>query len=348
MKILSKERYDDKRIIRLFGMKILSYTKKNNSIDRRLRELQGQTDYNTAYMKRAYNGILCDKLSISNKRRIIERVFMKFGNKYFPDIEHPRSFNEKIHWLNLYYHNPLITKCTDKVSFKEYLKENGCADYIVPTIGVYNDVNEIDFDKLPADYVLKSNWGGDSSQVFLHPAENKRSVHYIKLTANQWLLPMENLYSGYFNWGYKDIKPKLMVEEMLKPSNGVLNDYKFMCFNGEPKVAFVVYDRRTNMALDFFDMDWKKLDFRRKYKNSKKTIGKPKNFELMKQLCEKLAKPFPFVRIDFYEVDGKLYIGEFTFTPGGGFEPFEPVEWDYTLGSWIKLPKKMLNKTDIE
>lgn len=151
-----------------------------------------------------------------------------------------------------------------------------------------------------------------------------------------------NPYYYAFNWGYKHIKPRLLVEYMLKPQNNILLDYKFMCFNGEPRVCFVVYERRKEMRLDFFDMEWRKLNFIRKYKNADTPAEKPFNFETMKELCRKLSSPFPFVRIDFYEVDGKLYIGEFTFTPGGGFEPFTPVEWDYTLGSWLNLPDKLI------
>lgn len=296
--------------------------------------------------EKMFNFLMCDKMDIATKRRIIEQLFARHGNKYFPNIENPRTFNEKIQWLNLYYHDPLITKCVDKVTFKDYLHEMVGDEYTVPTIGVYNDASEIDFQKLPDEYVLKSNWGGDSSQVFIKTKENKSKEDNIKRLANSWLHPLKNLYNYAFCWGYKDIKPKLCIEELLKPDDGVLLDYKFLCFNGEPKYAFVVYDRRTNMALDFFDMEWNKLDFTRQYKNSKITASKPKNFEKMKEISRILSKPFPFVRVDFYEVNGKLYVGELTFSPGGGFEPFKPVEWDYKMGSYLDLPEKMLDSRD--
>lgn len=203
MKILKKERHGTKRIIKLFGIKIYSYRKKENH-HRSIGAIDSQVQWNTAYIRRVYNSIMCDKLSIADKRRIIEKDFMRrWGNKYFPDIEHPRSFNEKIQWLNLYYHNPLITTCTDKVTFKEYLAKEIGTDYIVPNIGVYDDVNQIDFDKLPTEYVLKSNWGGDSSEVYLRTAQSKLPIEELKTIANQWLHPINNLYNYYFNWGYK-------------------------------------------------------------------------------------------------------------------------------------------------
>lgn len=335
MKLFTKTKVGNRCYVKICGIKI-TYRLKNTYYPPDLQ------------LTKVFNWAMCDKMDIATKRRIIEQRFVENGNEYFPNIINPKSFNEKIQWLNLYYHNPLITKCTDKVTFKDYLHETVGDDYTVPTIAVYNDANEIDFAKLPKEYVLKSNWGGDSSQVLIKTQEKLMPRGRIKRIANSWLHPMRNLYSYAFNWGYKDIKPKLIVEELLKPDDGILLDYKFLCFNGEPKYAFVVYDRRTNMALDFFDMEWNKQNFRRKYKNAKVTAAKPINFEKMKELSRILSKPFPFVRVDFYEVNGKLYVGELTFTPGGGFEPFEPVEWDYKMGSLIKLPEKMLDDRDFE
>lgn len=335
MKLFAKLKDGNKRTIVFFGIKF-KY------------RVNGTIKIPSVPLRKAFNILNCDNMDIPTKRRLIEQRFMEAGNMYFPDIENARSFNEKIQWLNLYYHNPLITKCTDKCTFKEYLTENNCEEFIVPTIGIYSDANEIDFDSLPEEYVIKSNWGGDSSQVLLIKKGNNLSKDSIKKIANQWLLPMSNLYGYAFNWGYKNIKPKLLIEELLKPKDNIILDYKFLCFGGEPKCAFVVYDRRTNMSLDFFDMDWKKLPFTRKYKNSNKPAQKPVNFEKMKEVARILSKPFPFVRVDFYEINGKLYVGELTFTPGGGFEPFNPVDWDYKLGEWINLPPKMLDSSDLQ
>lgn len=334
MKIFSMKKYNNRIKFEFMGIKI-SFKVSNKA-------------YKENFVQNIrIQNMMFDKLyTLADKRKVIEQMFMLHENSYFPNIDAPSSFNEKIQWLNLYYHNPILTKITDKVSFKEYIKNVIGDEYIVPTLGVYNDANEIDFNNMPSDYVLKSNWGGDSSQVLLVRAKDKISFDKIKTIANSWLLPTQNLYYYAFNWCYRDIKPKLIAEQMLKPKDGILYDYKFMCFNGKPQMAFVVYDRYKNMRLDFFDMNWNRLDFKRKYKNSKKAVRKPKNFDKMVELATILSKPFPFVRVDFYEVDGKLYIGELTFTPGGGFEAFQPVEWDYKLGSMIDLPEKILDERD--
>lgn len=337
MKLFKKTKIGKKRIIEIGPFKF-SYSRKNKSND--ISKICDLSEFNLSKIKILRNYIIDMEDDISQKKYVISQRFIQHGNLYFPNIDEPQSFNEKIQWLNLYYHNPKITECTDKIRFKDYLSRVIGDEFIVPTYGIYDDACQIDFSSLPDEFVLKSNWGGDSMHVLIHDKNSSLSSKDIKYISNCWLLKDNNPYYYAFNWGYKNIKPKLIIEKLLNPSNGSLLDYKFMCFNGEPRVAFVVYNRKTDMSLDFFDMEWNKLDFKRKYKNSEYPADKPKNFEKMKELCRVLSSEFPFVRIDFYECDDKLYIGEFTFTPGGGFEPFTPVEWDYTLGSWIKLPTK--------
>lgn len=279
---------------------------------------------------------------IEQKKYIIAQKFLEHGNSYFPDIDNPKTLNEKIQWIKLYYQDPKMTECSDKVLFKEYLTRIIGDEYVVPTYGIFNNADEIDFDTLPEEFVLKSNWGGDSSQVIIHTKKSTITKERIRYLSNKWLTIDNNIYYDSFIWCYKNIKPKLIVEKLLKPTKGPLLDYKFLCFNGEPRVAFVPYDRQNNLRRDFFDMEWNKLDFIQGCPNSDFPTSPPANFEKMKEICRALASPFPFVRIDFYEVDGKLYIGEFTFTSLGGFRPFTPVEWDYKLGSWLELPDKLI------
>lgn len=350
MKIFQKIKEGDKRTIYFLGFKF-TYHKKNNKNKNKKDLIKPKTTINyfiPMNPHRIFNYVNGKSLSITQKKQIVAQIFMQYGNRYFPNLTNPRSLNEKITWLNLYYHDPLIIKCTDKCTFKDYLHETIGDEYTVPTYGIYNDIDEIDFDALPDEYVLKSNWGADSDQVIIVKDKKKINLTNIKQRANYWMTPLRNPYTYIFNYGYKDIKPKLIVEKYLKPSKGQLLDYKFFCFNGEPKVLFVAYNRFGALAMDYFDMNWKRLDVRRVHPNAKTPCPKPKNFEKMIELSRKLSKPFPLVRVDFYEVDGKLYVGELTFTPGGGVEPFDPVEFDYKLGELLVLPEKKLTEEDFE
>ena len=269
----------------------------------------------------------------------MRKLFYK-SNHYFPNLENPQSFNEKLHWLKLNYHNPLITTCCDKFKVKDYVEQVIGKGYTVPTIKSWNNVNDINFDELPEKFVLKVNWSSGYNIIVKNKA--LLNIDKIKHKLNQYMQPYNNSYYVSFNWGYKDMKPVIYAEEFLDALEGDIPDYKFLCYNGEPKNLFVVSNRYSHMSLDFFDMDWNLLPFTRKYPNSKKIPQKPENFDEMVKIARKLAKPFPFVRIDFYSIKNKVYLGEMTFYPGGGLEPFSPQEWDYKMGSYIELPDKWL------
>ena len=260
------------------------------------------------------------------------------NNKYYPNFDKPESFNEKIHWLKLNYHNSLITKCCDKFKVKEYSREVLGKDICVPTIASWTNVNNINFDKLPNKFVLKVNWS--SGYNIIVKDKTTLNINEIKHRINQWMQPYNNSYYVNFNWGYKDMKPVIYAEEYLDELDKDLPDYKFLCYNGEPKNLFVVSNRFKKMKVDFFDMDWNHLPFKRKHPTSKNPPKKPENFEQMVEIARKLSKPFPFVRVDIYSVKNKLYIGELTFVPGGGLEPFTPVEWDYKFGKMLTLPNQ--------
>ena len=150
--------------------------------------------------------------------------------------------------------------------------------------------------------------------------------------------PWKNHYFYSFEWAYKDIYPKIIAEKYLEFGDDLL-DYKIMCYNGQPKNLFVCSERRENLKVTFFDLNWKRLPFTRKYPTSSKKIEKPYNFDLMLNLSKKLSNDFPFVRVDFFCLDKQLYIGELTFVPGAGYEKFEPLEWDKKLGDLLQFPK---------
>ena len=317
-KIFEKKLTKDKNIVYfLFGKKFFSYKSK--------------TKFHKIYSKRF------KELSIEEKKFILETVFEERVG-YKPDIDNPKTFNEKIQWLKLYYHNSLMTKCADKYLVREYVKEKIGEEYLIPLLGVYNTPDEINFDDLPNQFVLKVNWG--SGQNIIVKDKSKLNIKQTKLQLKKWLHPYSNHYYNAFEWCYKDIKPKIIVEKYMKQLNNDLYDYKFLVYNGQIKNLFVVSDRFNNKYVDWYDKDYNFLNFTRGGNNSPNRIIKPKNFDKLKLLAKKLAEDFLFVRVDFYSVEGKIYFGELTFYPGNGMEPFEPLEWDYKLGEMLELPIK--------
>jgi hypothetical protein len=291
---------------------------------------------------------------IAFKKSIIAKQFVKEIG-YYPDFENPKSLNEKIQWLKLYYHGGLLTQCADKYAVRAYVSRVAGKEFLIKLLGVFEKVSEIDFDKLPRKFVLKMN--NTSGSDLICKDKNKLNIRKVKNKLKRWLEPKSNHYYYSFEWAYKNIQPKIVCEELLEnPEGGNLKDYKFFCFNGKVKVLYVSsevekkfkpvewVDRSSKINLDFFDPNWNKLPFTEKNfcKRSNEEIKKPKNFDRMLELSEKLSRPFPFVRVDFYEVAGKVFFGELTFYPANGIKPYEPREWDYKLGEMLVLPDKKI------
>ncbi|MDL2330444.1 glycosyl transferase [Odoribacter sp. OttesenSCG-928-A06] len=251
-------------------------------------------------------------------------------------MKNPKTFNEKLQWLKLYDRNPKYINMVDKYTAK--LIVSGCIgeQYVVPTIGIYDCFDDIDFDILPDKFLIKCTH--DSGGVFICTDKSKLNIKTLKNKIQKHL--KKNYYYHAREWPYKDVKPRIIVEEYLfNRDNSPLVDYKFMCFNGKVKCSFVCSNRykKEGLNVDFFDLNWEKLPFERHYKNSNDIIPKPNNYEKMISLAEKLSIGIPFLRIDFYDVNGEIYFGEFTFSPGAGFEEFSPDSWDRKLGDWIHL-----------
>lgn len=255
------------------------------------------------------------------------------------NLKNPRAFNEKLQWLKLYDRNPEYVNLVDKYEVRKYIAKTIGKEYLIPMLGVYDRYEDINFDELPDQFVLKPNH--TSGDVFI--CKDKSKIDYVELNkeVNEWL--KREYYWIHREWPYKNIEPKIICEKYMVDESGLeLKDYKFMCFNGEVKCSFVCLNRnsRNGLNIDFYDMDWKPMPFERHYHNSGTIIPKPKNFNKMVEFAEKLSKDIPFVRVDFYETNGQLYFGELTFYPGSGFEEFTPESFDYLLGGWIKLPSK--------
>ena len=264
---------------------------------------------------------------------LIWRFYFKFG--YFPNLKEPRSFNEKMNWLKLHYRNPILPKLADKYEVKRIVKSLIGEDYVVPNYGVWHTFDEIDFGKLPDSFVLKTT--GDSSGTFLCKDKSKIDMDEARRHVEKGL--GRNYYYKLREWGYKDILPRIIADKLLEDHSGEeLRDYKFWCFNGVPKVMYCTI-KAKDIYENFYDMDFKPLDINHGFRRHQPEFSKPEEFELMKQLAAKLSEDLPFVRIDFFDVDGHVYFGEYTFFDWGGMRPFEDEKWDREIGSWIELPE---------
>lgn len=259
--------------------------------------------------------------------------FAKF--KHFCNFKNPTTYNEKLQWLKINDRKDLYTKLVDKYEVKNYVADIIGEEYIIPTIGIYDNFDEIDFEKLPNQFVIKCTH--DSEGIVLCKDKQKLNIQEAKHKIERCL--KYNFYYIGREWPYKNIKSKILIEEYMEDREGKdLKDYKFFCFNGTPKAMFVASDRaKGRTKFDYYDLEFKHLDIIQHYPNSLEPIKKPKNFEKMIELSEKLSKGFNHVRIDFYEVEGRVYFGEITFYHFSGFQPFVPKKWDEIFGEWLSL-----------
>lgn len=272
-------------------------------------------------------------------RVLSDETFLKLYYRFFIgrklDLNHPQGYNEKLQWLKLHDRNPEYIQMVDKYKAKQVAAEIIGSQYIPPVIaGPWERVEEIDIEKLPDKFVLKVSH--DSGGVVI--CDDKQTFDWKKAKRKLKKALKYNYYYVGREWPYKSIVPCIFAEEYLEcHDDGGLVDYKFMCFNGVPKMMFTVTERTAGIKVDFFDMDFKHLPIVRHYPNSGHGIEKPGHFELMKELAQKLAKDFPHVRIDFYEIDGRIFFGEWTFYPGNGLEEFASYEDDLKLGEMITV-----------
>ncbi|MCD8007048.1 MAG: glycosyl transferase [Oscillospiraceae bacterium] len=271
-----------------------------------------------------------DKMYLSLKFRVM------MGKKL--NLKNPQTFNEKLQWLKLYDRKPIYTTMVDKYEAKKYVASIIGEEYIIPTLGVWDSPDEIDFDSLPDQFVLKCNHNSGRGMCICTD-KSKLDIEAVKRGLQKGL--NENYYITNREWPYKDVPRKVIAEKyMVDGADTELKDYKFMCFGGRAYCSFVCSDRfsEDGLKVTFYDREWKKMPFIRHYPSSVEDIEMPKQYYAMMDFAEKLSKDIPFVRVDFYEVEGHLYFGELTFYPGSGMEEFEPEEWDYKLGDWVKLP----------
>lgn len=285
------------------------------------------------------------------KRSILYRIapfikddarFLKMKWKLYMDypldLDNPQTYNEKLQWQKLHDRKPEYIKMVDKYEAKDYVASIIGEEHIIPTLGVYEKVEDIDFDTLPNQFVLKCTHDSGGIVICKDKSELNRETACDKLRKGL----KTNFYYQNREWPYKGVKPRIIAEKYMVDESGYeLKDYKWFCFNGEPKALFIASDRGNPLEetkFDFFDMDFNHLPFTNGHPNANKKINKPAGFEKMKELAAKLSKDMMQARIDFYDINGQIYFGEITFFHWSGMKPFVPREWDYKFGEMIKLP----------
>ncbi len=274
---------------------------------------------------------------IPDERYVKWIYYLNLGREL--NLKNPQTYNEKLQWLKLYYRRPEYTMMVDKYSVKDLVARTIGDQYVIPTIGVWESFDEIDFSKLPNRFVLKTTHGGGGCGVVVCRDKNSFDVESAKKKLNHSM--SENDYARTREWPYKNVRRRIIAEEFVEGSDDAndLPDYKFFCFDGEVKALFVGTERGTgDVKFDYYDAEYNHLDLVQYHPMSAHPLPKPQCFELMKELAAKLSKGIPHVRVDLYESKGKVYFGELTFYHHGGIVPFHPESWDYTFGSWLTLP----------
>lgn len=260
--------------------------------------------------------------------------FMRLGKVLH--LSNPKRFNEKIQWLKVYDRDEKYVELADKSLVKKHVAKMIGVEYIIPTLDIYDSFSEIDFDCLPDRFVLKCTH--DSGGLII--CKDKKKLNKVECEKKLSECLKKNYFYQNREWVYKNIKPRIIAEPYMEDENDSdLKDYKFMCFNGKCKCIFTCTERYSNdgLKVTFFDTDWNELPFERHYHKSKSPVKSPINLKKMISLAETLAQNIKFVRVDFYEINQKIYFGELTFYPGSGMEEFYPDNWDYILGDWIQL-----------
>lgn len=251
------------------------------------------------------------------------------------NLTNPVTFNEKLNWMKLHFHDEKMPIMADKYEAKKYVASLIGQEYVVLCYGVWNSFDEIEFDSLPEKFVLKATSDSSGATICRDIRTFERGKAKVKFEA----CLHRNYYWDHREWGYKNITPRILADEFLDDKSGhELTDYKFWCFNGEPQYMYCT-NKGDNIYENFYDMDFQPVDINHGYPRRQPEFERPKAFEKMKELAAKLSKGFPFIRIDFFYVNEKIYFGEFTFYDWAGLKPFATREMDEKLGKLIILPQ---------
>lgn len=278
------------------------------------------------------------------RRLLSDKLYLKFlwwlHYRKRLNLKSPKRFTEKLQWLKLYDRNPKYTSIVDKYSVKAIVREKIGEDYIIPTLGIWDKPESIDWLSLPDKFVLKTTHGGGSKGVIICKDKDNLNKEDVIKSLNRAI--KQNPYIKLVEWPYKNVPRSIIAEKFLEiPEKTDLTDYKIYCFNGEPQYIQVIQDRNTKETIDFFDINWIHQSFiglNPNCSNALQVPPRPKKLYEMLEVAKKLAKDIPFVRVDLYNVKGKVYFGELTFYPASGFGIFTPESVDFVLGKLLKLP----------
>lgn len=290
--------------------------------------------------------LLANRIKVSLLRGLSDEKFAKMKYKANTgkslNLENPITFNEKLWWLKLNNRDPLLTICSDKFKVREYVKKCGLGHILTKLYGVYDNADDIIFDELPDRVFIKTNHGSGTNIIW--DRNNPFDKEKFRKRFNKAL--KQNYYWQSREWNYKNIEPKIIVEEFLEDTNNnSLIDYRFFCFGGKVKILSVDLgicapdgSHSAFPVKNIYDTNFNYLDVKIERKNfDKSLVKKPKNFEKMIEYAEILSKPFPHCRVDLYNIDGKIYFGELTFYHGGCCQKITPAKWDRQMGDWIDL-----------
>lgn len=273
---------------------------------------------------------------VSDENYVKWKYYLNFRKRLH--LDNPQTYNEKLQWLKLYNQHDEYTQMVDKYEAKNFVASIIGEDYIIPTYGIYDSFEEIDFALLPKQFVLKCTH--NSGGVFVCKDKAVFDIEGARKQVNKWL--KKNPYWKNREYPYKNVKPRIIIEQYMEDESGYeLKDYKFFCFDGVAKYVFVASDRgkdNEETKFDFYDIEWNLLPFTNGHPNSNKMMKKPENYDKMVEISERLSLGIPHVRVDLYNINGRIYFGELTFFHWSGLVPFVPEEWDDVFGCCLKLP----------
>lgn len=286
-------------------------------------------------MKKILRSILLLLVPLIPDKLYLKMLF-RYRMGYKLNLDNPQTFSEKLQWLKLYNRKPEYTRMVDKYEAKKYVADIIGEEYIIPTLGVWDKFEDIDFDKLPNQFVLKTTHGGGNTGVVICRDKSTFNKAGAKAKLNKSLKSC--IYRSFKEWPYKNIRRRIIAEELI--GNGRIDDYKFSCFNGDATDVMICIDRASgDTKFYFFDPQWELLRYNKRGLAAPNgfTLPSPQNFELMFEIAGKLSEGIPYLRVDLYNVEGKIYFGELTFFPQSGFDPNLLKETEDLHGAKIKL-----------
>lgn len=286
--------------------------------------------------------ILANKLSFLFPDRIYLKLQFRLRMDYCLNLDEPKTLSEKIQWLKLHDHNPIYPNLVDKYEAKLLVAKKIGEEYIIKTLRIWDNPEDVDFNYLPQQFVLKTTHGGGNSGVII--CKNKEELNKEDVIKKLKKSIKQDIFNNFREWPYKKIKKRIIAEQYMEQEDGTyLIDYKFFCFNGKPRFVYVsqnIPGSKRQLSC-FLTMDWQLAPFKKQNEEfANKIPAKPVTFNKMCQLAELLCKNIPFVRVDLYEINKHIYFSELTFYPSSGMQPFEPIEWDRKLGDMLILPIK--------